>query len=148
MTKTVIAIAAGYLHSVVLCSDGTVATWGYNGSGQLGNNSLAQSNVPANVLNSGVLAGKTVIAVAPGELHSLALCSDGTLAAWGANFNGQLGNNSLTQSNVPLVVPTAGTPLAGKTIIAVAGGSVHSLVLCSDGTLAAWGAMWRPTLTS
>ena len=30
---------------------------------------------------SGVLAGKTVVAIAAGDLHSMALCSDGTVVA-------------------------------------------------------------------
>ena len=47
---------------------------------------------------SGVSAlfGKTVVAVAAGDSHSLALCSDGTVAAWGYNTYGQLGDNATT----------------------------------------------------
>lgn len=136
--KTVIAQAAGALHSVALCSDGTVAAWGRGYEGQLGNNTANNSSVPVAVNTSGVLAGKTVIAVAAGNAHSLALCSDGTLAAWGDNSRGQLGNNSTTSSTVPVAVSTSGV-LAGKTVVAVAAGIQHSLVLCSDGTMAAWG---------
>ena len=136
--KTVIAMAAGVMHTVVLCTDGTLAAWGANTSGQLGNNSTTGSLVPAAVNTSGVLAGKTVIAMAAGQDHNLALCSDHTLVAWGYNGYGQLGNNGTTQSPVPVAVNTSGV-LSGKTVIAVSGGRVHSLALCSDGTLAAWG---------
>ncbi|MCE9611554.1 MAG: cadherin-like beta sandwich domain-containing protein [Chthoniobacter sp.] len=136
--RTVIAVAAGSSHSLALCSDGTLAAWGLNSNGQLGNSSTTQSTVPVAVNQSGVLAGKTVIAVASGGTHSLALCADGTVAAWGANSNGQLGNNSTTLSNVPAAVLQNGA-LAGKVVIAVAAGSSHSLALCSDGTLTAWG---------
>ena len=135
--KTVIAIAAGNAHSLALCSDGTLAAWGFNGSGQLGNNSTTNSPVPVAVLQSGVLAGKTVVAIAASS-GSLALCSDGTVAAWGYNGYGQLGNNSTIDSSVPVAVNTAGL-LAGKTVVAIAGGGYHALALCSDGTLAAWG---------
>ena len=96
----------------------------------MGNNSLTVSQVPVAVTATGVLAGKTVIAVAAGEDHSLALCSDGTLAAWGQNGAGQLGNNSLTDSPVPVVVSTA--PLAaGERFVAAASGPLanHSLAL-------------------
>ena len=136
--KTVIVVAAGGSHSLVLCSDGTLAAWGYNYSGQLGNNSTTSSTVPVAVNTSGVLAGKTVIAVAGGSSHSLALCSDSTVVAWGENSDGQLGNNSTTGSAVPVAVNTSAV-LFGKTVIAVAVGTYHSLALCSDGTLAAWG---------
>ncbi|WP_345738692.1 IPT/TIG domain-containing protein, partial [Prosthecobacter algae] len=136
--KTVIAGAAGDSHSIVLCSDGTVLTWGRNNNGQLGNNSTTDSSVPVAVTQTGVLSGKTVIAVTVGIAHSLALCSDGTLAAWGSNGEGRLGNNSTTQSTVPVAVTMTGV-LSGKTVVAIAAGASHNLVLCSDGTLAAWG---------
>jgi len=136
--KTVIAVAAGQSHSFALCGDGTLAAWGSNTYGQLGNGGSTSSNVPVAVSTAGVMAGKVVIAVAAGQSHSLALCADGTLLAWGMNFFGQLGNGTYTNSNVPVAVSTAGV-LAGKTVSAVAAGNDHSLALCSDGTLAAWG---------
>ena len=52
---------------------------------------------------------KTVVAIAGGTFHSLALCSDGTVAAWGDNSRGQLGDNTTTQRKVPVAVNT--TPL-------------------------------------
>ena len=116
-----------------------VWAWGENASGQLGNNSTTASSVPVAVLRSGVLAGKTVTAMAGGGLHTVAVCSDGTLAAWGNNPSGQLGNNSTANSSVPVLVSEAGV-LAGRVPVAVGGGNDHSLALCSDGTLVAWGA--------
>jgi alpha-tubulin suppressor-like RCC1 family protein len=137
-SKTVIAIAGGASHSLALCSDGTVTAWGANTDGQLGNNSTVSSSVPVAVTTSGVLNGKTVIAIAGGYSHNLALCSDGTVTAWGSNSLGQLGNNSTISSSVPVAVTTSGV-LSGRTVVAVATGAGHSLALCSDGTLAAWG---------
>ena len=135
--KTVIALSSGGDHSLALCSDGTLAAWGNNSSGQLGNNSTTDSNLPVLVNTSGVLSGKTVIAVDAGSWHSVALCSDGTLAAWGLNDNGQLGNGSTTSSSVPVQVN--GGVLSGKTVVAISTTGGHSMALCSDGTLAAWG---------
>ena len=139
--KTVIAMAGGNAHSLALCSDGTLAAWGYNASGQLGNNSTTNSSVPVAVNTAGVLAGKTVVAMSAGGGHSLALCADGTLAAGGNNAYGQLGNNSTANSSVPVLVNKASgvSALFGKTVVAVAAGGSHNLALCSDGTVAAWG---------
>jgi alpha-tubulin suppressor-like RCC1 family protein len=55
-------------------------------------------------------------------------------AAWGFNGNGQLGNGTVTSSDVPVAV----SGLSGVT--AISGGSFHSLALLSNGTVMAWGA--------
>lgn len=136
--KTIIGMAAGGSHNLAFCADGTLAAWGGNSRGQLGDGSTTQNNKPVAVTRTGVLAGRTVTAVAAGGSHSLALCSDGTLAAWGLNSSGQLGNGSTTQSTVPVLVDRTGV-LAGRTIVAIAAGSSHSLALCADGTLVSWG---------
>ncbi|MEI6607006.1 MAG: cadherin-like beta sandwich domain-containing protein, partial [Verrucomicrobiota bacterium] len=137
--KFVVAVSAGNNHSLALCSDGTLAAWGDNTYGELGNNSTTASSVPVQVTQSGVLAGKSVVTVATGRYTSFALCSDGSMAAWGFNSSGQLGNNSTTNSNVPVAVNNSGV-LADKTVICIASAYNHSLALCSDGTVAAWGS--------
>ncbi len=136
--KAVVSVAAGYFHSLALCADGSLAAWGYNGYGQLGDGSTSNSSVPIFVTQTGVLNGKTVVAMTAGAYHSLALCADGTLAAWGRNYEGQLGNGSNSNSHVPVAVNQSDI-LADKTVVAVVAGAQHSLALCADGTLAAWG---------
>jgi len=143
--KTVVAVSAGYSHSLALCSDGTLAAWGYNESGQLGDGTTTASSIPVRVNRSGVLAGKTVVAISAGDEHSLALCSDGTLTTWGANRFSQLGDGTTTASNIPVRVNQSGV-LADKTVVAASAGASHNLVLCSDGTLAAWGLNWSGQL--
>lgn len=142
--KSVIAVAAGTVHSLALCSDGTLAAWGDNDFGQLGINSLGDTYAPVAVNvapGTSALAGKAVVGIAAGGFHSLALCSDGTVAGWGQNNAGQLGDNSLIDRQAPVAVNvTPGTSaLAGKTVGTIAAGQSHSLALCSDGTVAAWG---------
>jgi hypothetical protein len=125
--KSMTALSANGSLSLALCSDGTVAAWGYNANGSLGNNTTANSSVPVLVNTaSGVSAlyGKTVVAVAAGGSHCLALCSDGTVVAWGYNNQGQLGINSTTQRLVPVAVNVANgvSALFGKTVVAIAAG--------------------------
>jgi alpha-tubulin suppressor-like RCC1 family protein len=149
--KHVIAIAAGMLHNLALCSDGTLVSWGSNTAGQLGTADLAisYSSVPIEVDRTGPLSGKTVVAIAAGGRHSLALCSDGTVSAWGDNTHGELGNGSNTGSRVPVAVSMT-SALAAKTVVKIAAGghfdSNHSMALCSDGTLATWGGNFRGQL--
>jgi len=136
--KTVTAIAAGNGYSLALTSDGKVYAWGYNAIGQLGNGATTTSLVPVAVTATGVLAGKTVTAIAARDGHSLALASDGKVYAWGSNSFGQLGNNTTTTSSVPVAVTATGV-LAGKTVTAISAGNYHSLALTSDGKVYAWG---------
>jgi len=135
----VTSITAGGSHSVALKADGTVWAWGYNGLGQLGNNSTANSAVPVSVVTD---AGNTplagVTAIAAGGSHSVALKADGTVWAWGYNALGQLGNNTLISSSLPVpVVMADGTPFSNAT--AVAAGLDHTVALKADGTVWAWG---------
>jgi alpha-tubulin suppressor-like RCC1 family protein len=136
--KTVVAVSAGYYHNLALCSDGTVVAWGQNTYGQLGDGSKTNSSVPVAVSSAGGLSGKTVSGIAAGYYHNLVQCSDGSLVAWGRNNYGQLGNNSATDSSVPVDITSSGV-LNGLTVAQFAAGSDHSLVLCADGSLAAWG---------
>lgn len=125
----VVALAAGWLHSVALRSDGTVWTWGRNRWGQLGIGSTQDQNLPVLVprLND-------VVAIGVGKGHSLAVGADGTVWAWGRNSQGQLGNHSQRDSTLPVRV------WGLSEVTAVAAGGAYSLALKSDGTVWAWGA--------
>lgn len=139
-----VAIAAGGTHSLALQSDGTLWVWGDNGSGQLGDSSIAVSiNAPSQLV---VLTppspgyNSSWVAVAAGLGHSLALQADGTLWAWGSNFTGQLGNGDATLPNPPnqtspvLVLNTLGTPY-----VSAAAGDSFSAARRADGSLWFWG---------
>jgi alpha-tubulin suppressor-like RCC1 family protein len=118
----------GKAHTVILCSDGKVFTFGKNLSGQLGNNSTTDSSTPVEVTG---ISG--VVSVGAGEEHTLAVKNDGTLWAWGANIDGELGDGSTISKSTPVQVPG----LTG--IISAAGGDGWSLALKNDGTVWAWG---------
>jgi hypothetical protein len=136
--KRVATIAAGQYHALALCTDATLLTWGYNNRGQLGDGGTAPRNAPVVIGNSDALKGKTVVEIGAGGSHSLALCSDGTLASWGYNNFGQLGVAGIAQSASPLAVNLAGIT-AGNTPSRIACGGSHSLLLGSQGSLLAWG---------
>jgi alpha-tubulin suppressor-like RCC1 family protein len=135
----VMAIAGGDHHSLALKSDGTVWAWGYNYDGELGNGAATTTGcrcVPTPTQVPG-LAGVT--AIAGGAYHSLALKSDGTVWAWGYNYDGELGNGTATTWGCQCVPTPAKVPgLAGVTAIA-GGAHTHSLAVKSDGTVWAWG---------
>lgn len=121
-------IAGGGEHSVSICNNGTVMTWGNNYDGELGDGTNSNSNTPVQV--NGL---SSVIKVAVCTTSTLALRVDSTVWAWGDNLHGQLGNGNNTDSNIPVQVSS----LNG--VIAIAGGVYHSLALKNDGTVWAWG---------
>ena len=103
----VTAIAAGGKHALALQSDGRVKAWGSNKKGQLGNGEVNNGEeTPVEVKELG-----GVTAVAAGGFHSLALLSNGTVEAWGAGKQGQLGNGT--------EVETADQPVAVQGLIGV-----------------------------
>lgn len=76
----------------------------------------------------------TAQTIAGGGIHSLAICNDSTVMAWGDNYYYQLGDGTTTfGSNVPVPVSS----LTG--VVAISGGGLHSLSLKNDGTVWSWG---------
>lgn len=137
--KRVVSIAAGNAHSLALTADGRIAAWGSDSNGQLGNGGSSNTATAMAVASDGVLAGKTVTAIAAGQFHNVALASDGTLVAWGSNLFGQLGNGTTATAQLPVAVLSDGA-LAGKMVIAVAAGAGHTLALTADGRVFSWGS--------
>jgi len=77
---------------------------------------------------------RRVVAVAAGAFHSLALRSDGTIAAWGSNAVGQLGHNSTNSSERNFVTVAGLSGVAG-----IGAGNYHSVAVTTGGTVYAWG---------
>jgi alpha-tubulin suppressor-like RCC1 family protein len=131
--QDVMALAAGDAHSMALLADGTVRTWGQNGSGQLGNGTTIDSRTPVAVT---ALAGTKVVAIAADGSHSMALLHDGTVLAWGNNGFGQLGIGNLDSSSTPVAVTALPDD---RKVVAIAAGAGHNMALLDDGTVRAWG---------
>ncbi len=124
-------VSAGVEHTVGLKTDGTLWTWGNNGSGQLGDGSPTSysRNVPVQIEPASRWK-----AVAAGERFTLAVKTDGTLWAWGDNGSGQLGDGTTSTSRTtPVQIGTA------TNWASVAAGQSHSMAIRSDGTLWGWG---------
>jgi alpha-tubulin suppressor-like RCC1 family protein len=123
------AVSAGVNFTVALRqADSTVWSWGYNGYGQLGDNTIMQHSVP--VKASGL---STAFAVTAGGYHVVVLNSDYSASSWGNNVNGQLGDGTTLQDQVP-------APVSGmNSFTAVAAGGSHTVALKSDGTVWTWG---------
>jgi hypothetical protein len=148
--KAVISLLGANGHSLALCSDGTVAAWGGNVFGHLGDNTTSDRHIPVAVnTTAGISAlySKTVASIGIDVDSSLALCSDGTLTAWGNNYDGQLGDTTTTDRQAPVKVNTsllapgerftrvANSPIAAFTLALVAGPEVSGISLTTTQAL-------------
>ena len=123
-----IDVAAGYSHTLVLKSDGTVWAAGYNEYGQLGDSST--TNTSEFVQVTGI--PEKVIAITAGGHSSYALTESGKVYGWGYNYEGQLGRGSTSQNN-PNATPQKMQKVSN--IIQMSAGDNHIVMLDADGTV-------------
>jgi alpha-tubulin suppressor-like RCC1 family protein len=130
-----VSVSSAYNFGLALLSDGTVASWGGNSFGQLGDGDRLNTDhaVPVQGLTG-------VVAAAAGGAHGIALLKDGTVDTWGGDGYGQLGNgtygvevNPPSSSTVPLQVPG----LTG--VVAIAAGGTDDAAVLANGTVMMWG---------
>jgi alpha-tubulin suppressor-like RCC1 family protein len=113
-------VAGGGNFSLALKSDGSVWGWGENGYGQLATGASTSFGGVTTPTKSKL---QSIIAIAAGGEHTLALKSDGTVWAAGSNGFGQLGNGTFTDSSNPVKASNLGG------IVRIAAGLDHSLAI-------------------
>jgi len=123
-------VACGYSNNAAIKTDGTLWTWGFNSSGQLGNNTTTNRSTPVTTFAGGTNWKQ----VAGGGYHTAAIKTDGTLWTWGSGGLGRLGNNTTTTRSIPVTTFAGGTNWKQ-----VAGGESFTAAIKTDGTLWTWG---------
>ena len=111
----VMEVTAGNFDNCALLSTGRLECWGYNGFGQLGNGTTTSSDVPVAV--PGITAANSLSTDGDGDSYCAAI-STGRVSCWGYNGFGQLGNGTITTSDVPVAVHgvTTATAVTGDNI--------------------------------
>lgn len=124
--NTWVCLGAGSNHSMALKANGTLYTWGKNNTMQLGDNTIVSFRTFPTLIGT----DKDWTAISATNVGSNALKANGTLWAWGGNGIGQYGNNTVTDSNVPLQITTQTNVLA--LYIGGASQNMHTAIIKSD----------------
>ena len=131
------AVAAGAAHSVALDTEGNVWTWGSNSNGQLG---LVDSQPRGQPTRTSTTSSfNNIIAISAGDRHTIALKSDGSIFAWGANESGQLGVGDRSHRFEPTQVNIGEQGDPPQVVVAISAGRDFTLALTEEGAVWAWG---------
>ena len=128
----VAGISAGFDHMCALTKSGRPMCWGHNFYGGVGDGTTGTNpNSPKRV--SGFTAND-ITKLALGESHTCALTSAGGVKCWGFNDQGELGNNSIAQSLVPVDVSGLTSGVAY-----LAASKFHTCAVTTGGGAKCWG---------
>ncbi|XP_028406964.1 uncharacterized protein LOC114529378 [Dendronephthya gigantea] len=122
-------VACGARHSLFLLATGFVMAVGCNQHGQIGNATTDDAVIPTKIdcLSS-------ITHVACGNIHSLVSLEGGAVFAWG--YGKAFGNRTRIVST-----PQSFTleNMENSSVISLAGGDCHSMILCDSGIVYTWG---------
>lgn len=120
-------IASGGSHTCRIEPDATVACWGDNGFGQLGDGGSGRSALPVAVAG---VAG--AVGLAAGDWHTCAIVKAGAVVCWGKNDLMQLGAAKPRRSSRPVSV-------AVSPAVELAAAHSHTCARLADGSVWCWG---------
>ena len=130
---TWLMVDAGLRNTFAIRTDGTLWGWGANYYGQLGNGSTEDKYIPTQIKNDNnwvwVAAGngaRTNVNEEEKGGYTVAIKSDGTLWAWGANDYGQLGDGTTVDKTTPTEIKS------NNNWISVAAGYNHTVAIQGD----------------
>lgn len=125
-----IAVEAGDTHACGIRFDRTIACWGANEFGELGNGTITAGWTWPAVTVSGI---DDAVAVSAGNRFTCAVRAGGSVWCWGEGGAGQLGNDEQNDSATPVQVSGI------SDAIDVTTGAAFACALNSDLTVACWG---------
>jgi alpha-tubulin suppressor-like RCC1 family protein len=131
----IIDVSSGLGHSLLLCDNGTVYSFGNNAYKQAGHNDSYEISNPVLIPNL-----YNVIKIICYNNHSLLLTKDGLVYGFGDNHYCQLGFNDFVSARCPTLLPEL------KDIIQISTGHYHSLALRNDGKVYGFGSNYHGQL--
>ncbi len=133
-----VQLAAGADHLVALQSNGIVTAWGNNNCNQCG--SAGYGDIDNSLVGDPYWTKSQLdtncIAVAAGKQHNVALVTDGTIVCWGDNSDGQCetGTSAVSKRDGQCETGTSAV-----SVVQIAAGNAHTVVLESSGVIYSWG---------
>jgi alpha-tubulin suppressor-like RCC1 family protein len=119
-------IACGSQHTIALCEDGQVYSWGCGRHGRLGHGGVADYTEPKLVSRFVLSPEQSIIQVAAGDSHSMALDREGRVFSWGSGSYGRLGSGQELDQYIPTQVQGK---LKGVYAISISCNAFHSLAV-------------------
>jgi len=133
--EKIISVSAGYSFSLAVAESGHLYSWGFNEKRQLG--LLHRFNQETPVLVSTLAGlGVKIVKACCGQQHVIAMSSDGAVYSWGLGVLGQLGHGDCVDSGLPRPIQY----FEGHTVVDIACGSHHSVVVTSAGQVFTFGS--------
>eukprot|EP00474_Spongospora_subterranea_P006862 CRZ07320.1 hypothetical protein [Spongospora subterranea] len=134
-SKPIKMIACGWEHNLAITVQGEALSWGsgYEASRPvLGHGGCTPETIPRTL---DALHDKTLVFVAAGWDHALAITESGELYTWGEGLSGKLGHGDSANQELPRQVEA----LALQQIVWVDGGADHSAAISATGQVWTWG---------
>jgi alpha-tubulin suppressor-like RCC1 family protein len=97
-----VQIVSGEAHTVAIRANGTAWAWGWNNSGQVGDNTTSIRSSPVSVI--GGFTDWVQLGLMSRGRHTIAIRANGTAWAWGLNSGGQLGDGTSLSKRSPVSV--------------------------------------------
>ena len=126
------SVSAGTTHTVAITTNGELWAWGNQWDGRLGDGETTGDHQSTPIR---IGMDTNWAQVSAGDLHTVAVRTDGTVWAWGANSYGQLGDGTDIDRATPVQ-----TGMLTSSWASVSAGGSHTSATRWDGTLWAWGA--------
>ncbi|HHX99198.1 TPA: hypothetical protein GX533_00740 [Candidatus Dojkabacteria bacterium] len=131
-------LSVGSSHTCALGNNQKAYCWGLNSYGQLGDgsrDSRDKRTTPVEVKQGAIPNTVKLVSISAGARHTCAIGSDNKGYCWGNNDYGQLGNNSNTQSEIPVLVLL---PTGVSSLESISAGGYHTCGI-GNGKTYCWG---------
>lgn len=123
------ALSVGGTHACALLNNGTVACWGSNSSGELGDGTYTKH------LTATIVPGlNNILSISAGGEHTCALTNTNKIKCWGSNSFGQLGDGTKKNRNTPV-----DTVALSDEVIKIDASIEHTCAILKSGKVICWG---------